>query len=196
MAGSCRVAYTSQAPLRRTPSATSSRSSASLSSLQLPPVLVASPITVESEWDPTSPTSSLSPTVDGGLVPPRPALPYRIPSFSKSEPVLDLTLPFQPEVEALKAEQARLPLTPLEEVNSPLMTLDSPADLAEVQDPFNSRALQQALLVAANAQRQDSDESFYHALLEIVETEQGYTADLTDLVEVCTHAFSVLSTCS
>jgi len=64
------------------------------------------------------------------------------------------------------------------------MTLDSPADLAEAQDPFSSRALQEALLVAASAQRQDSDESFYHSLLEIVKTEEGYTADLTDLVEV------------
>lgn len=64
------------------------------------------------------------------------------------------------------------------------MTLDSPADLAEVQDPFNTRALQEALSVAASAQRQDSDESFYHALLEIIQTEEGYTADLTDLVEV------------
>ena len=29
-----------------------------------------------------------------------------------------------------------------------------------------------------------NDESFYHALLELVRTEEGYTADLTDLVEV------------
>jgi hypothetical protein len=75
----------------------------------------------------------------------------------------------------------RLPLTPLEEINSPLMTLDSPADLAEVQDPFSARALQEALLAAETPEQ---DETFYHALLEIVRTEDGYTADLTDLVEV------------
>lgn len=94
-----------------------------------------------------------------------------------------------------------------------MMTLDSPADLAEVQNPFNNpRAIADSLAAASArgegqkkdrsvsvsspaeigslqaedtpVEQQQQDESFYHALLEIVKTEDGYTEDLTDLVEV------------
>lgn len=116
----------------------------------------------------------------------------------------------------------RLPLTPLEEVSSPHMTLDSPADLAEVQDPFSrislheqqphqlttpptssssvssplarqtSRNAAASLLPSAPPSAATQDETFYHSLLELVKTEDGYTEDLTDLVEVrvCSFAFS------
>lgn len=91
---------------------------------------------------------------------------------------------------------ARLPLTPLEETNTPEMRLDSPADLVEPCNPFDVLALDEQFHKATHAKRDsfndeqttgeasDANETFYHTLLEFVQSESGYTADLTDLVEV------------
>ncbi|KAK9897599.1 hypothetical protein P389DRAFT_59231 [Cystobasidium minutum MCA 4210] len=99
---------------------------------------------------------------------------------------------------------SRLPLTPLEEIDSPDMRLDSPADLAELSNPFDTKSFSEHLsgaIVEAQrssleqeqrqaAESNDANEVFYHTLLEFVNSESGYTADLTDLVEV---HFSLLS---
>ena len=91
---------------------------------------------------------------------------------------------------------SRLPLTPLEETNTPDMRIDSPADLAEPTNPFDAIAFAEKLSKAGSSlhdgltdeqkveQANDADETFYHTLLELVNSESGYTADLTDLVEV------------
>lgn len=92
-------------------------------------------------------------------------------------------------------------LTPLEEVNTPEMLLDSPADLAELSNPFDKithmsssttdfteleQQLESLSLIhlARRSSLNDADETFYHTLLELVNTEAGYADDLTDLVEV------------
>jgi len=76
------------------------------------------------------------------------------------------------------------------------MRLDSPADLAEPSDPFDSIVLGEQFYTARNMEQDnlidertageasDANETFYHTLLEFVQSESGYTADLTDLVEV------------
>jgi len=136
----------------------------------------------------------------------RPALsPYRFPSFSNSAPSLGLakfpSLGPEPLTsgtrldvpEGLSLHNAdgsallRLPLTPLEEV-SPMMTLDSPANIVDSGiNPFDRikfNASSSSSSTTSLVQTPRADETFYHALLELVRTEDSYTADLTDLVEV------------
>lgn len=79
------------------------------------------------------------------------------------------------------------------------MHLDSPADLAEPCNPFESTTFAEQLIKASTSLQEgldeqtnreatnDANETFYHTLLELVNSESGYTADLTDLVEVSDH---------
>lgn len=77
------------------------------------------------------------------------------------------------------------------------MRLDSPADLAELSNPFEARTFVDQFATVTDSQADttsdqqqqptdstDANETFYHTLLELVNSESGYTADLTDLVEV------------
>lgn len=108
-------------------------------------------------------------------------------------PVLRASL----DLSTVSSPTSRLPLTPLEEVDSPDMRLDSPADLAELSNPFEARTFVDQFATSNDAQvdttldqqqqstdSTDANETFYHTLLELVSSESGYTADLTDLVEV------------
>lgn len=74
--------------------------------------------------------------------------------------------------------------------------MDSPADLAEPSNPFDAFAFAEQLSKAGNElqdsltdelkieEANDADETFYHTLLELVNSESGYSADLKDLVDV------------
>lgn len=69
-----------------------------------------------------------------------------------------------------------------------MYSTNSPAgDLGAQINPFDTLTSLSNTSPTSPAKTNSSpkqDETFYHALLEIVRTEDGYTEDLTDLVEV------------